>query len=148
MMTRRLWLYTPLFALLASSCASVSGAQAFSLSKILQALPSIVTSTAFVEKFGEPQNRINFNRNESNDQSVVDGYSILEWKKARTFAMPADLLDRLPIKATILTYHFRFGSSPDWSGGLLYIYVNEDDRIVGWMCDRGLHRSANDAFAG
>ena len=153
-MTRRVWLYAPIFAFITSSCASPRPGEGlkgtglrFRLSQLLEALPLIRTASELLEQFGRPNASFLFSQDDKSNEFPLNRDPISSWKQAMGFATPSGLLDKLPIGTTIIEYDFTYGHSPDWDGGPLFICADNNDRIVGWMCPMSLQYHSKEALS-
>jgi hypothetical protein len=132
LISRRKWFGAVMLGWLTSSGATNSDPVWHgSLAQVLQALPAIDTAAKFIDKFGEPFSRQVFSYDDPDNEYFPNRYSRESWKRSGVIT-PPDLIDNVPIGTGILTYDFRFGSAINPTKGVLLIFVDKKDRILGW----------------
>ncbi len=146
MMSRRSWFWVPAIMFPTSSCATGRAGATLSLAQTLQILSSIDTGTKFIEKFGNPSYRTNFNHDDPGNSYRPNRRSIEKWKESMEFISPPNLIDSLPINSRMLLYYFQYGSAINPTGGVLFICVDENDLIVGWMYDKALAGAESESW--
>lgn len=132
MMSRRSWIGAATAGFLASSCATRAGGGSLSLAMTLRALPSIRTASELTEKFGPAAYQVRFSHDDPDNWYVPNRFSRSGWSRL-VVTTPSDLIDRLPVGTNMLLYDFGYGSSLNGTRGTLFVCIDENDRIIGWM---------------
>ena len=103
-----------------------------SFEQFLELLPPISSGEELVRKFGDPYDRELFQPGDKGNQYLMNRWPRDRWEMKST---PENLISTMAVDTQLLLYKFDNGDALNPSGGILFVCVDKDDRIVGWMFD-------------
>jgi hypothetical protein len=111
--------------------------------QFLKLLPSIGSGQELIRKFGDPYDRQLFQPGDKGNQYLMNRLPRDQWDMKST---PPHLVGTMAVDTQLLLYTFDNGDALNPSGGILFVCVDQDDRIVGWMFDLYLDRYRSEVW--
>jgi len=146
MLTRRKWVFLAASALTAACVTRTrSDRPRMGLQRALQVLATLKTESRTLEEFGEPNGRVKFNPDSPSDSYLPNRGSRSSWKHL-VISAPEGVLDTLPSGTELLLYEFTNSMPINPTVGVLFVCVDANHDIVGWLVDRTMNDEGHFGF--